>query len=222
MNPDVSDALENQNDSHNMSYSNSPSAGVPKENTPKETQKEPTQVDDVQVNSPSLAETSCLQTIGAGKVDQLNPEGSSLQLGMGQCSPSVASPQKLRLKSDHEKELAEVIAKMNRKYEAKCQDAEAAFQSKRVEIDTSLKKVVHNKMLADAYRGNLPWGVPLHYHLLKAQESPTAVSSNSSPVCKSFLKQMYQAAITFWQIANNQTKWWFAKKVSPPGFYFPL
>nr|GFC46653.1 helicase protein MOM1-like isoform X1 [Tanacetum cinerariifolium] len=92
-----------QNDSHNLSYSNSPSAGVPKENTRKvqcvvspasgqsvptdpKTQKEPTQVDDVQ---------------------------------------------KLRLKSDHEKELAEVIAKMNRKYEAKCQDAEAAFQSKR-------------------------------------------------------------------------------------------
>nr|GEV07980.1 ethylene-responsive transcription factor ERF062-like [Tanacetum cinerariifolium] len=34
MNPDVSDALETQNDSYNLSYSNSPSTGVPMQNTP--------------------------------------------------------------------------------------------------------------------------------------------------------------------------------------------
>ena len=48
--------------------------------------------------------------------------------------------------------MAEVIAEMNRKYEAKCQEAEAAFQSKRVEIDTSFNKVVKNKILADFFR----------------------------------------------------------------------
>ncbi|GKC58951.1 helicase protein MOM1-like protein isoform X1, partial [Tanacetum coccineum] len=149
-----------------------------------EIQKETTQENNVQVN----------QTIGAGKVDQLNPEGSSLQLGMGQCSPSVASTysdplqyeleklcesknnilkfyevEKLQLKSNHEKELAEVIAEMNRKYEAKCQDAEAAFQSKMVEIDASFNKVVNNKILADAFRSKCPDMSPFDPAVLRVQ-----------------------------------------------------
>nr|GEV65799.1 helicase protein MOM1-like isoform X1 [Tanacetum cinerariifolium] len=77
--------------------------------------------------------------------------------------------EKLKLKSDHEKELAEVIAEMNRKYEAKCQDAEAAFQSKRVEIDTSFYKVVKNKMLADAYRSKCQDMSPFDPAILRVQ-----------------------------------------------------
>nr|GEY47508.1 hypothetical protein [Tanacetum cinerariifolium] len=87
---------------------------------------------------------------------------------------------KLRLKSDHDKELAEVIAEMNRKYEAKCQDAEAAFQSKRVEIDTIFKKVVKNKMLADAYRSKCQDMSPFDPAVLRA------ASSNSSPAANLF------------------------------------
>ncbi|PWA79294.1 helicase [Artemisia annua] len=291
INPDTSDALENQNDFHILNNSNSPSAGVSKENTPSvqrvvspasgqsvptdpEIQKETSQENEVQVNSSSFVETSCLQTIGAGKVDQLKPEGSSLQIGMGQCSPSVASPQvaeihsttttieqrsdsysadkvdcqpsykppspsqnlsassqvletsarvpnpavtprgsnllnvqrfdnrnkgvsrpysdplqnemeklcelknnilkfhevvKMRLKSDHEKELEEVIAEMNRKYESKCQEAEAAFQSKRVEIDASFNKVVKNKILADIFKSKCQDMSPFDPAVLRVQ-----------------------------------------------------
>ncbi|KAI3799370.1 hypothetical protein L1987_34664 [Smallanthus sonchifolius] len=59
---------------------------------------------------------------------------------------------KLKIKSEHEKELAEIIARINAKYEAKNQDAEAAFQLKKKAIETSFNRVVMNKVLADAYR----------------------------------------------------------------------
>ncbi|KAI3793762.1 hypothetical protein L1987_36384 [Smallanthus sonchifolius] len=59
---------------------------------------------------------------------------------------------KLKIKSEHEKELAEIIGRINAKYEAKNQDAEAAFQLKKKAVETSFNRVVMNKVLADAYR----------------------------------------------------------------------
>ncbi|XP_024969378.1 uncharacterized protein LOC112508819 [Cynara cardunculus var. scolymus] len=59
---------------------------------------------------------------------------------------------KQKLKSDYEKEFAELIAQMNLKYDAKRQDAEAAFQSKMKEVDINLNRTVMNKILAEAFR----------------------------------------------------------------------
>lgn len=68
--------------------------------------------------------------------------------------------QKLKLKSDYEKELAEMIAQLKLKYEAKRQDAEAAFQLKRKEVDTNLNRVVMNKILAEAFRSKCQYVGP--------------------------------------------------------------
>lgn len=49
-------------------------------------------------------------------------------------------------------ELEESIAQLRRNYEAKCKDAEAAFQLKKKELDKNHNKVLVNKILADAFR----------------------------------------------------------------------
>ncbi|KAI3520541.1 hypothetical protein L1887_09990 [Cichorium endivia] len=59
---------------------------------------------------------------------------------------------KVKLKSDYDKEVAEIIAKINRKYEVRCHKAEKAFQLKRSEIDMNVNKVIMNKILAEAFR----------------------------------------------------------------------
>lgn len=61
-------------------------------------------------------------------------------------------PQKRRLKSECDKEIAEMIAQINRKYEAKHQEAVAAFHLKKKELDTNLNRVLMNKILAEAFR----------------------------------------------------------------------
>ncbi|XP_058199863.1 uncharacterized protein LOC131314930 isoform X5 [Rhododendron vialii] len=58
----------------------------------------------------------------------------------------------LRLKSDLEKEIEEVIAAMRQKYVAKLNSEEAAFAQKKMELDTYHIKVLMNKRLADAFR----------------------------------------------------------------------
>lgn len=56
--------------------------------------------------------------------------------------------QKLRLKSDFEKELEE----LRRKYDVKLQELEVEFQQKKKTLDTNLHTVCVNKILADAFR----------------------------------------------------------------------
>lgn len=58
----------------------------------------------------------------------------------------------MRLKSDMEKEIEEVIAEIRQKYEAKLNAEEAAFAQKKKELDTNHNKVLMNKRLADAFR----------------------------------------------------------------------
>ncbi|GFZ20438.1 hypothetical protein Acr_28g0011430 [Actinidia rufa] len=59
---------------------------------------------------------------------------------------------KLRLKSDWEKEIEEIIAEIRQKYEAKFKDAESEFLLKKKELDTTHSKVLMNKILAEAFR----------------------------------------------------------------------
>ncbi|CAH1437913.1 unnamed protein product [Lactuca virosa] len=59
---------------------------------------------------------------------------------------------KVKLKAEYEKERAEILARLNRKYDDKSHKAELAFHTKKNEIDINLNKVVRNKILADAFR----------------------------------------------------------------------
>lgn len=56
--------------------------------------------------------------------------------------------QKLRLKSDFEKELEE----LRRKYDVKFQEIEVEFQLTKKTLDANLNTVYMNKFLADAFR----------------------------------------------------------------------
>lgn len=65
---------------------------------------------------------------------------------------SLSILQKVRLKSDCEKEIEEIIAQIRRKYEIKLQEVESEFTLKKNELDTIHHKVLMNKILADAFR----------------------------------------------------------------------
>ncbi|CAN4101686.1 unnamed protein product [Withania somnifera] len=64
----------------------------------------------------------------------------------------ILEDMKLHLKSDCEKEIEEMIAKIRKKYDHKLQEAEAAFLRKKKELDVNQSKVLMNKLLADAFR----------------------------------------------------------------------
>ena len=56
--------------------------------------------------------------------------------------------QKLQIKSDCEKEIAEI----RRKYDSKLQEVESEFLLKKKELDANHQIVLMNKMLAEAFR----------------------------------------------------------------------
>ncbi|KAJ8557657.1 hypothetical protein K7X08_003282 [Anisodus acutangulus] len=97
---------------------------------------------------------------------------------------------KLRLKSDCEKEIEEMIAQIRKKYDDKLQEVEAGFLRKKKELDVNQNKVLMNKLLADAFRckcmnlkpSGLPGMrqvVPSSYmqHLHQASQQPNLRSS---------------------------------------------
>ncbi|KAL5831110.1 hypothetical protein ACOSQ4_016464 [Xanthoceras sorbifolium] len=59
---------------------------------------------------------------------------------------------KLRLKSDCDREIEEVVTQIRRKYEIKLQETEAVFLTKKRELEVNQSKVLMNKILADAFR----------------------------------------------------------------------
>ncbi|KAL7615548.1 hypothetical protein Lser_V15G02487 [Lactuca serriola] len=59
---------------------------------------------------------------------------------------------KQRMKSECEKEIADMIAQINLKYEAKFKGAEEAFQLRKKELDTTVNRVMMNRILAEAFR----------------------------------------------------------------------
>ncbi|XP_027773467.1 uncharacterized protein LOC107023051 isoform X4 [Solanum pennellii] len=67
-------------------------------------------------------------------------------------STKILEDMKLRLRSDCEKEIEEMIAQIRKKYDHKLQEAEAAFLRKKKELDVNQNKVLMNKLLADAFR----------------------------------------------------------------------
>uniref|UniRef100_A0A5B7AM86 Putative helicase protein MOM1 isoform X1 n=1 Tax=Davidia involucrata TaxID=16924 RepID=A0A5B7AM86_DAVIN len=64
----------------------------------------------------------------------------------------VHEDMKLRLRSECDKEIEEITTQIRRKYDAKLQDAEAAFLLKNMELDANHNKVLMNKILAEAFK----------------------------------------------------------------------
>ncbi|KAF2285839.1 hypothetical protein GH714_008341 [Hevea brasiliensis] len=87
---------------------------------------------------------------------------------------------KLRLKSDCEKEIEEVIAQIHRKYEIKLQEIESEFFLKKKELDTIHNKVLMNKILAEAFRSKC-----------MDNKSPIAAGMQRD-VASSFMQQLLQ------------------------------
>ncbi|XP_058001369.1 helicase protein MOM1 isoform X3 [Hevea brasiliensis] len=87
---------------------------------------------------------------------------------------------KLRLKSDCEKEIEEVIAQIHRKYEIKLQEIESEFFLKKKELDTIHNKVLMNKILAEAFRSKC-----------MDNRSPIAAGMQRD-VASSFMQQLLQ------------------------------
>ncbi|KAH6810386.1 hypothetical protein C2S51_024148 [Perilla frutescens var. frutescens] len=56
------------------------------------------------------------------------------------------------IKSDCEKRIEEIISQMRSRCEVKCQETEAEFRLKKNELDKNQKKVLLNKILAEAFR----------------------------------------------------------------------
>lgn len=98
---------------------------------------------------------------------------------------------KMKLNSDYEKELAEVIGQIKVKYEAKQKNAEAAFQLKKKEVDISLKRVVMNKVLAETFRSKCQDLTPFNpaeirggiQHLPQFQVQPSHGRSSGVNAC---------------------------------------
>ncbi|XP_059297528.1 uncharacterized protein LOC132050331 isoform X1 [Lycium ferocissimum] len=64
----------------------------------------------------------------------------------------ILEDMKLRLRSDCEKEIEDMIAQIRKKYDDKLQEAETVFLRKKKELDVNQNKVLMNKLLADAFR----------------------------------------------------------------------
>lgn len=67
------------------------------------------------------------------------------------------------MKFEHDKELQKAIAVLRRKYDDKFHDVESAFLLKKKELDSNTKKVLMNKILADAFQSKC-------YALLRSQQ----------------------------------------------------
>ncbi|KAG8371313.1 hypothetical protein BUALT_Bualt13G0074700 [Buddleja alternifolia] len=69
-----------------------------------------------------------------------------------------------KLRSDCEKEIQEIIAQIRNKYDARLQDTESEFRLKRNDLDKNQRKILMNKILAEAFRSKCldlrPSGLP--------------------------------------------------------------
>ncbi|XP_035830202.1 uncharacterized protein LOC110875400 [Helianthus annuus] len=86
---------------------------------------------------------------------------------------------KQRLKADCEKEIDEVVAQIRLKYEAKHQEADAAYNSKKMELVTNIHRVPMNKGLADAFRSKCQDLTPSMHPV--SQVTPTTPTTSRPP-----------------------------------------
>ncbi|KAI3683543.1 hypothetical protein L1987_84049 [Smallanthus sonchifolius] len=94
---------------------------------------------------------------------------------------------KQRLNSDCEKEISEIVAKISLKYEAKHQEADAAYNTKRMELETNINRVIRNGILAEAFRIKCQDLTPvseagLMQQLCMLSVSPGQSSGNQQPL----------------------------------------
>ncbi|KAL8193230.1 hypothetical protein R6Q57_026811 [Mikania cordata] len=141
---------------------------------------------------------------------------------------------KLKIKSDQEKELAEVIAQVNAKYETKIQEADTAFELKKNEVDTYVNRVVMNKVLADTFRSKCQdlspistseiqetqSGGTLHLPQFQGQTSSNGLTFSSSPAQSSRSQQVTGQQPPL-QIVNQSSKLFSTTPTRPPSGTMP-
>ncbi|KAM0005251.1 hypothetical protein Hdeb2414_s0215g00836101 [Helianthus debilis subsp. tardiflorus] len=91
-------------------------------------------------------------TVAENPSDTLPPSGPLLEPTVEDNVTKFYQELKQRLKADCEKEIDEVVAQIRLKYEAKHQEADAAYNSKKMELVTNIHSLPMNKGLADAFR----------------------------------------------------------------------
>ncbi|KAJ0612244.1 putative DNA helicase [Helianthus annuus] len=106
---------------------------------------------------------------------------------------------KQRLDTECNKEIAEVVAQIRLKYEAKHQETDAAYNSKTMELETNINRVTMNKILAEAFKSKCQdvtftghsvsqAGIMQQLHRLSARHYHNA-SSSSPPQTPPLLPQ---------------------------------
>ncbi|KAK9676594.1 hypothetical protein RND81_11G087600 [Saponaria officinalis] len=83
--------------------------------------------------------------------DPLQYEYDRLRMQIGQMMISYEE-MKLRLKTERDKEIEELVAQIRRKYDTKLEEAESSFSLKKSELDLNQNMVMMNKLLADTFR----------------------------------------------------------------------
>ncbi|XP_057484469.1 helicase protein MOM1-like isoform X1 [Actinidia eriantha] len=140
---------------------------------------------------------------------------------------------KLRLKSDWDKEIEEIIAEIRQKYEAKLKDAESEFFLKKKELDTTHSKVLMNKILAEAFRSKClylrpsrPWAmqqVVASNLMQQAQSSQVAprpsLVTSSAPVVPASTSQ--DTTVPPLQVAHHPSALFSSSPTRPP-FITPI
>ncbi|XP_076957607.1 uncharacterized protein LOC143633143 isoform X2 [Bidens hawaiensis] len=128
---------------------------------------------------------------------------------------------KLKLKSDQEKEIEEMTARINAKYEAKNKDADAAFQSKKKEVDGYFNRVVMNKVLAEAFKSKCQDVVPIGPPEIEGSNLPhlpqfqNGVTFSSSPAQSSRSQPVTETQPPL-QIVNQSSQLFSTPPTKPP------
>ncbi|XP_076916701.1 uncharacterized protein LOC143576511 isoform X2 [Bidens hawaiensis] len=128
---------------------------------------------------------------------------------------------KLKLKSDQEKKIEEMTARINAKYEAKNKDADAAFQSKKKEVDGYFSRVVMNKVLAEAFKSKCQDVVPIGPPEIEGSNLPhlpqfqNGVTFSSSPAQSSRSQPVTETQPPL-QIVNQSSQLFSTPPTKPP------
>ncbi|XP_022949441.1 helicase protein MOM1 isoform X2 [Cucurbita moschata] len=100
----------------------------------------------MQTTQPSVSQTPSLLHI-----DPLEKELEKLRKEID-INMDMHTKRKLHLKSECEKEIEEVTAQIQKKYETKLQESETEFDLRKKDLDVNYSKVLMNKILAEAFR----------------------------------------------------------------------
>ncbi|MFS7907314.1 hypothetical protein Hanom_Chr01g00069761 [Helianthus anomalus] len=149
------------NEDHNVSFcsdsGNPVCAAISQDKTPSvhEIKSEPLQLEqlpDSGIQDEEINFGNLQPSVAENPSDTLPPSEPLLEPTVEDNVTKFYQELKQRLKADCEKEIDEVVAQIRLKYEAKHQEADTAYNSKKMELVTNIHRVPMNKGMADAFR----------------------------------------------------------------------